>query len=261
MRRIVFWIAPLVLVPALWGQDEPKDKAPDKKPATPAEQYQALVGELNKAQLELSKAYGEAGTEAEEEKVEKEFNKVLRRFIGRFLELAEKNPKDKVAYEALRFVAVNAQGGPEGDKAVEIRLKNHTDKLARQLPQFSEVQSPAVEKLLRGFLEKSTDPKDRGQATLSLAKYLKNRSESPELKPGEAERTAKEAEDLFTKVADKYASVGELAETAKEELAELRTFGIGKVAPEIEGEDIDGKKFKLSDYRGKVVVLDFWGNW
>jgi hypothetical protein len=36
---------------------------------------------------------------------------------------------------------------------------------------------------------------------------------------------------------------------------------IGKVAPDIEGEDIDGVKFKLSDYRGKVVVLDFWGHW
>jgi hypothetical protein len=36
---------------------------------------------------------------------------------------------------------------------------------------------------------------------------------------------------------------------------------VGQVAPEIEGEDIDGRRFKLSDYRGKVVVLDFWGNW
>ncbi|MBT7257007.1 MAG: redoxin domain-containing protein [Planctomycetaceae bacterium] len=34
-----------------------------------------------------------------------------------------------------------------------------------------------------------------------------------------------------------------------------------KVAPEIAAEDIDGVKFKLSDYRGKVVVLDFWGDW
>jgi hypothetical protein len=32
-------------------------------------------------------------------------------------------------------------------------------------------------------------------------------------------------------------------------------------APEIEGEDQDGVAFKLSDYRGKVVLLDFWGNW
>jgi len=36
---------------------------------------------------------------------------------------------------------------------------------------------------------------------------------------------------------------------------------IGKPAPEISGEDLDGQQFKLSDYRGKVVLLDFWGNW
>ena len=36
---------------------------------------------------------------------------------------------------------------------------------------------------------------------------------------------------------------------------------VGKVAPEIEGPDIDGENFKLSDYRGKVVMLDFWGDW
>ncbi len=43
--------------------------------------------------------------------------------------------------------------------------------------------------------------------------------------------------------------------------SELQNLTIGKVAPEIEGVDVDGKKFKLSDYRGKVVVLDFWGDW
>jgi serine/threonine protein kinase/peroxiredoxin/tetratricopeptide (TPR) repeat protein len=31
--------------------------------------------------------------------------------------------------------------------------------------------------------------------------------------------------------------------------------------PEIEGLDIEGKFFKLSDYRGKVVLLDFFGDW
>jgi cytochrome oxidase Cu insertion factor (SCO1/SenC/PrrC family) len=36
---------------------------------------------------------------------------------------------------------------------------------------------------------------------------------------------------------------------------------VDKAAPEITGEDVDGKKFKLSDYKGKVVLLDFWGNW
>jgi peroxiredoxin len=32
-------------------------------------------------------------------------------------------------------------------------------------------------------------------------------------------------------------------------------------APEIEGVGIDEKPMKLSDYRGKVVLLDFWGDW
>ncbi len=36
---------------------------------------------------------------------------------------------------------------------------------------------------------------------------------------------------------------------------------VGMVAPDIAGEDLDGARFQLSDYRGKVVVLDFWGFW
>ena len=36
---------------------------------------------------------------------------------------------------------------------------------------------------------------------------------------------------------------------------------VGKPAPEIRGLDINGKRFKLSDYRGKVVVLAFWAHW
>ena len=40
-----------------------------------------------------------------------------------------------------------------------------------------------------------------------------------------------------------------------------QNLAIGKEAPDIEGEDVDGVAFKLSDYRGKVVVIDFWGDW
>jgi len=36
---------------------------------------------------------------------------------------------------------------------------------------------------------------------------------------------------------------------------------IGTVALEIEADDLDGTSFRLSDYRGNVVVLDFWGDW
>ena len=38
-------------------------------------------------------------------------------------------------------------------------------------------------------------------------------------------------------------------------------FGIGCTAPDIAGVDLDGVTFKLSDYKGKVIFLDFWGDW
>ena len=55
--------------------------------------------------------------------------------------------------------------------------------------------------------------------------------------------------------------VPSLKERAEQVLRAVRTLRVGKVAPEIAAGDLDGKEFKLSDYRGKVVVLDFWGDW
>ena len=34
-----------------------------------------------------------------------------------------------------------------------------------------------------------------------------------------------------------------------------------KLAKDIRGIDADGQSFQLSDYRGKVVLLDFWASW
>ena len=36
---------------------------------------------------------------------------------------------------------------------------------------------------------------------------------------------------------------------------------VGDQIKEITGEDVDGIKFSLSDYRGKVMMIDFWGDW
>jgi peroxiredoxin len=36
---------------------------------------------------------------------------------------------------------------------------------------------------------------------------------------------------------------------------------IGNMCPEIVGTDADGKTIRLSEYRGKVVLISFWGTW
>jgi cytochrome oxidase Cu insertion factor (SCO1/SenC/PrrC family) len=44
-------------------------------------------------------------------------------------------------------------------------------------------------------------------------------------------------------------------------LHDAKDLEVGKKAPEIKGETVDGKPMKLSDYQGKVIVLDFFGDW
>lgn len=36
---------------------------------------------------------------------------------------------------------------------------------------------------------------------------------------------------------------------------------VGMLAPDFAGKDVDGREIRLSSYRGRVVVLDFWGFW
>jgi thiol-disulfide isomerase/thioredoxin len=55
--------------------------------------------------------------------------------------------------------------------------------------------------------------------------------------------------------------LGTLADVANAHLDDMRNLAVGKPAPEIDGVDFDGKPLKLSDYRGKVVALVFWGTW
>jgi hypothetical protein len=102
--------------------------------------------------------------------------------------------------------------------------------------------------------------------------------------PIDEERNSAEIERLLRVVADKYADVPVsdweylgrpkvfvgLTPFAKPktygDLARAMSFEInnivpGKPAPEIEGTDADGKTFRLSDYKGKVVLLVFSANW
>src|SRR5262249_2164119 len=76
----------------------------------------------------------------------------------------------------------------------------------------------------------------------------------------------REAEAVFERILREFAEVGRsddktLGQEARAELDEIRNLCVGKPAPEIEGEDVDGPRFRLSDYRGKVTVVSFWADW
>jgi peroxiredoxin len=52
-----------------------------------------------------------------------------------------------------------------------------------------------------------------------------------------------------------------LGQEAEDRLDLMLNLAVGRPAPEIEGTDMDGKPLRLSDYKGKVVVVVFWGTW
>ena len=67
-----------------------------------------------------------------------------------------------------------------------------------------------------------------------------------------------------TKILDYLTFVGrspKLAVPAARAKFMVRALAVGKAAPDITGKDLDGVPFALSDYRGKVVVLIFSGDW
>jgi hypothetical protein len=273
MRRFLTATLALALLgPALWALDEPKekpktekptaDKPKPDKPATPEQTYQAIMKDYQTAQQEFFKAYREAKTDEERNKAASKSPNV-QEYASRMMKLAQKHPKNPAAEKALVWIVQMAGYTPDGAKAVDLLLKDHIkSKDLGVVCQSLEYSSTGNgEKLLREVLEKSPHKDVRGQACYSLARNLKNKSE----RLPEDEKTAKEAENLFLLVTEKYKDAkhwrGTLGKAAESELFEIRNLAIGKVAPDIEGEDVDGKKFKLSDYQGKVVVLDFWGNW
>jgi len=106
---------------------------------------------------------------------------------------------------------------------------------------------------LRKIVETNPNPTIKGYAAFALGQNLVNHDKSAEAQ--------KVFEDVVAKYGDVKGGRGTLAEAAKGQLHEIRDLAVGKVAPEIEGQDVEGHPLKLSDYRGKVVVLDFWGDW
>jgi peroxiredoxin len=108
------------------------------------------------------------------------------------------------------------------------------------------------------MLDQNPNKGVRGKACMALATMRKDAAGF-----GTNTSATAEAEKLFGRVIAEFGSVSgqsgkTLAELAQPELSELRKLAIGKVAPEISGQDLYGQPMKLSDYRGQVVALLFW---
>ncbi len=69
-----------------------------------------------------------------------------------------------------------------------------------------------------------------------------------------------EIEPLFNKLsAELRNSTG--GQAIHEQLLALKSTAIGATAPDFIQNDVDGKPVKLSSFRGKYVLLDFWASW
>jgi hypothetical protein len=68
----------------------------------------------------------------------------------------------------------------------------------------------------------------------------------------------KRGEELMARIEKDYA--GTKTAAALDEKKSAADYDVGG-KPDFEAVDADGVAFKLSDYRGKVVLLDFWGFW
>jgi len=112
------------------------------------------------------------------------------------------------------------------------------------------IESAAGESALRKFAASAPERRARAAAMISLGDLL--------LRGAEARRPDGRA--LFETLARDYADTS-YGIRAKGWLFEHDHLQIGMVAPDFTAKDQDGKTFRLSDYRGRVVVLDFWGFW
>ena len=122
--------------------------------------------------------------------------------------------------------------------------------------------TPAYEAIVKEVV-KNGEGDDQVQAAISLAKYIP-------LRDGKLDRSALNDEELadlekesksLRELLGSFDGDSELHKKAQDELFVLENLTVGAKAMNIVGTDLEGEEFKLSDYRGKIVFLDFWGDW
>jgi peroxiredoxin len=223
---------------------------------------------------------------------------ICARRADRLLHLAQDDPDDPASVEALTYVAMTTRNFPtdHARRAITILLQNHVH--AKDISRmtgtiFVLFDLPEAEELLRAVLAQNPRRDERGRACNDLAGFLQcqaqvirdRRNPSKKVKEyggpwrrelverivreKDPEALTKEAAALYERCVSEFSDVPgvgyfkgrTIGVVAKGKLSEIRTLAIGKLAPEIRGVDVEGRSFQLSDYRGKVVVLCFSGDW
>jgi thiol-disulfide isomerase/thioredoxin len=248
---------------------------------------------------EISAAYKRYNEGTHKAKTSEDAKKFVRpdgtSYAARFLAIAKQHPDDPVAVDALvRSIIVDFYG-PHWKEAIERLRAKHLGS-ARIGPALGmiaiDTTPPAVEPLLREVLRQNPSHSVRADTALALARHLRrlageaeNLREHPDRFDHAASRfgltyvTAmrnrdpaslrRESEELYELAIREDARLSgdhdgpqsRPGEAARADLHSIRDLVACKLAPEVDGTDVDGKRMKLSDYRGKVVVLTFWATW
>jgi len=177
------------------------------------------------------------------------------------LALLDNDPASTLSLEAAQWIISNTPDGKDVEKAGAVILQEHirSTNLVLLCELLERVRPRCSTNLLRAVLDKNPFAEVRGAACLALATLRRD-----DAKFGKNKQALADAEKLYERTISDFGKVknkngNTLAELAKPELSDLRRLTIGKPAPDTEGIDLDGQKMKLSDYRGKVVVLVIWG--
>ena len=142
------------------------------------------------------------------------------------------------------------------------------DERSRGLPPLFELARIAEYSYLYGregigpLLDQLIDasPHDRVDATAIHAKASRLRRSKDKDDTDQARRLLEQLRDRYGKLAFRDTTYHAIA-TAMLSPHSPDVLEVGKVAPEISGVDVSGAPVHLSDHRGKIVLLDFWGDW
>jgi hypothetical protein len=251
----------------LVAQDAPAAAAQD--PAALQAEFDALKAEYGKYGDEFWKSLApeaDGTLRLTEEQQQKMPDKV---YGPRFLELGLRAGKTPAGAQALVMALRTAQGGAQQNQVAERLVTDFLDspELEKAVQRFGGLRwslgSAQAEALLRRVRDGSPLPAVQAAATFELAQVLMDpvyaKDEAGELQSTPRADTAP-ARALLEELGTKSEGT-RYAVQAAAFLFELDHLQVGMVAPDFEATDQEGAKFKLSDYRGKVVLLDFWGFW